>query len=145
MRLPQGYTQHRAGVTIGERRGVHADEHGLGKVRGFADGSCKFRVRKVVDDACVAPMVGAKGVKMTTLEATRALRALLRAKRSALLVQHADGRALWSVQPGAALRSALGFRTSLAADELELTRASSVTGDPYAVGWILIDTRAVVR
>ena len=32
---------------------------------------------------------------MTTLEATRALRALLRAKRSALLVQHADGRALW--------------------------------------------------
>jgi hypothetical protein len=24
-------------------------------------------------------------------------------------------------------------------------RASSVTGDPYAVGWILIDMRAVVR
>jgi hypothetical protein len=85
------------------------------------------------------------GVKMQTLEAARALRALLRAKRSALLVQHADGRALWSVQPGVALRSALGFRPSLAADGLELTRASSVTGDPYAVGWILIDTRAVVR
>lgn len=60
MRLPQGYTQHRAGVTIGERRGVHADGHGLGKVRGFAAGRCKFRVRKVVDDACVAPMGGAE-------------------------------------------------------------------------------------
>jgi hypothetical protein len=82
---------------------------------------------------------------MTTLEATRALRALLRAKRSALLVQHADGRALWSVQPGAALRAELGFRTGLVADGLELTRASSVKGDSYAVGWILIDTRAVVR
>jgi len=82
---------------------------------------------------------------MTTLEAARALRALLRAKRSALLVQHADGRALWSVQPSAALRGELWLCTSLAADGLELTRASSVTGDPYAVGWILIDTRAVVR
>jgi len=84
-------------------------------------------------------------VTMQTLEAARALRALLRAKRSALLVQHADGRALWSVQPGAALRAELGFRSGLAADGLELTRASSVTGDPYAAGWILIDTRAVVR
>ena len=82
---------------------------------------------------------------MTTLEAARALRALLRAKRSAMLVQHADGRALWSVQPSAALRAALGFGSGLAADGLELMRASSVTGDPYAVGWILIDTRAVVR
>jgi hypothetical protein len=82
---------------------------------------------------------------MQTLEVTRALRALLRAKRSALLVQHPDGRALWSVRPSAALRAELGFRSGLAADGLELTRASGVTGDPYAVGWILIDTRAVVR
>lgn len=70
MGLPQGYTQHRAGVTIGEPRGVHADGHGLGKARGFADGSCKFRVRKVADDACVAPMVGAEGVKMATTPTT---------------------------------------------------------------------------
>ena len=82
---------------------------------------------------------------MTTLEAASALRALLRAKRSALLAQHADGRALWSVQPSEALRAALGFGSGLAADGLELMRASSVTGDPYAMGWILIDTRAVVR
>lgn len=82
---------------------------------------------------------------MTALEAARALRALLRAKRSALLVQHADGRALYAVTPGAALKAALGFGSRLAADGLELVRASSVTGDPYAVGWILIDTRAVVR
>lgn len=60
MRLQQGYTQHRAGVTIGEPRGVHADGHGLGKVRGFADGRCKFRVRKVADTVYVAPMVGAE-------------------------------------------------------------------------------------
>ncbi len=32
---------------------------GVGKVRGFADGGCKFRVRKVADDARVAPMGGA--------------------------------------------------------------------------------------
>lgn len=82
---------------------------------------------------------------MKTLESARALRALLRAKRSALLVQHADGRALYAVTPGAALKAALGFGSRLAADGLELTRASSVTGDPYAVGWILIDMRAVVR
>ena len=60
MRLPQGYTQHRAGVTIGEPRGVHADGHGLGKVPTVPDGRCKFRVRKVADDACVAPMGGAE-------------------------------------------------------------------------------------
>ena len=60
MGLPQGYTQPHAGVTIGEPRGVHADGRGLGKVRGFADGSCKFRVRKAADTASVAPMGGAE-------------------------------------------------------------------------------------
>lgn len=59
MRLPQGYAHRHAGVTIGERRGVHADGHGLGKVPTVPDGGCKFRVRKAADDACVAPMGGA--------------------------------------------------------------------------------------
>jgi hypothetical protein len=59
MGLPQGYTQHRAGVTIGEPGGVHADGLGLGKAPTVPDGSCKFRVRKAADDARVAPMGGA--------------------------------------------------------------------------------------
>ena len=63
MGLPQGYTQHRAGVTIGERRGVHADGLGLGKAPTDPDGGCKFRVRKVADTVSVAPMGGAQGVE----------------------------------------------------------------------------------
>jgi hypothetical protein len=60
MRLPQGYIRHRTGVTIGERRGVHAGGLGLGKAPTVPDGCCKFRVRIGRDTVSVAPMGGAE-------------------------------------------------------------------------------------
>lgn len=77
MGLPQGYTQHRAGVTRGEPRGVHADGLGLGKAPTVPDGGCKFRVRKVADTVSVAPMGGAVDLAISVAIVVPALAGLL--------------------------------------------------------------------
>jgi hypothetical protein len=58
--LPQGYDHRHAGVTIGERRGVHAGGLGLGLILTSCRRFCKFRVRKRCDAVSVAPMGGAE-------------------------------------------------------------------------------------